>query len=307
MSTADNDKDDVLNICANCGKGEEGSVSLKGCTACKLVKYCNRDCQITHRPQHKKACKKRAAELHDEQLFKEVEPEDCPICMIRLPILESGSVYMSCCGKVLCKGCIYAPVYDDKGNRLADTCPFCRTPGPFSDEEMIEMNDKRIKLNDANAIYTRGCLYANGSEGFPQDMDKALELWHRAAELGFTSAYYGIGIAYKNGRGVEMDEKKAKHYWELAAMGGNVDARHFLGHMEVEAGNIERALRHYMIAVRGGFDGSVNFVRMLYSNGDATKDDYTKALLARQAYLDEIKSGQRDKAVVCSGSPYYDG
>ena len=104
-----------------------------------------------------------------------------------------------------------------------------------------------------------------------------------------------------------MDEKKAKHYWELAAIGGVSEARHFLGHMEVEAGNFERALRHYMIAVRGGFDRSVNFVRTLYSNGDATKDDYTKALLARQAYLDEIKSGQRDKAAVCTGSPYYDG
>jgi len=51
------------NICANCGKGEEESDNLKTCTACKLVKYCNRDCQIAHRSQHKKACKKRAAEL----------------------------------------------------------------------------------------------------------------------------------------------------------------------------------------------------------------------------------------------------
>ena len=57
-----------VSVCAACGK--EGD-SLKACTACKLVKYCNRDCQISHRKQHKKECKKRAAEIYDEKLFKQ--------------------------------------------------------------------------------------------------------------------------------------------------------------------------------------------------------------------------------------------
>ena len=68
-----NDTDTTSTACANCGKGEESNGDLKACTACKLVKYCNRDCQIAHRPLHKKACKKRAAELHDEELFKETD------------------------------------------------------------------------------------------------------------------------------------------------------------------------------------------------------------------------------------------
>jgi len=61
--------------CAACGK--EGD-DLKACTACHMVKYCNRDCQISHRKEHKKACKKRAAELHDERLLKDTDPEECP-------------------------------------------------------------------------------------------------------------------------------------------------------------------------------------------------------------------------------------
>ena len=85
------------NTCANCSKrGEESSGDLKACTACKMVKYCNRDCQIAHRPQHKKACKKRAAELNDEQLFKEPPlREDCPICMLTLPLDAFQVVYKS--------------------------------------------------------------------------------------------------------------------------------------------------------------------------------------------------------------------
>ena len=60
----------IDSICANCGKGEESSGDLKACTACKMVKYRNRECQIAHRPQHKKLCKKRAAELHDKNCLK---------------------------------------------------------------------------------------------------------------------------------------------------------------------------------------------------------------------------------------------
>ena len=79
-----------------------------------MVKYCSRDCQKAHRPQHKKECRKRAAELHDEELFKQPpQEEDCPICFQTLPTLLSGKKYQACCGKVICTGCIIAGVGDD--------------------------------------------------------------------------------------------------------------------------------------------------------------------------------------------------
>ena len=298
MSTDDNNNNDMPpDVCANCGKGEESSVSLKACTACKLVKYCNRECQIAHRSKHKKACKKRAAELHEEALFKQPPPEeDCPICFQRLPTLMSGKSYYGCCGKIVCKGCIYTPVYDNEGNEVADTCPFCRTPPPTSDEELIERVKKRLELNDSIAIYNRGCDYDIGKCGFPQDRGKALGLWHKAGELGYAPAYHNIGCAYDTGDGVETDKKKAKHYYELAAMQGHVKARHMLGSIEGQAGNMDKALRHYMIAVSGGGKESLDTIRKMLSFGHATKYDYKKALRAYQLYLAEIKSDQRDEA-----------
>ena len=65
-NTMSNTSENSTSVCANCGKGEESNVDLKACSACQLVKYCNRECQLAHRPQHKKECKKRAAELHEE-------------------------------------------------------------------------------------------------------------------------------------------------------------------------------------------------------------------------------------------------
>ena len=302
-----NTSSETTSTCANCGKGEEASNDLKYCTACKLVKYCNRECQIAHRPQHKKECKKRAAELHDEKLFETPPPlEDCPICFLILPHVGLAKVYMARCGKMICRGCSCAPVYDDKGNVVADLCPFCRTPPPKFNEEYIKQYEKRMELNDPIAIYNIGCFYNLGQYGLPQNYTKALELWHQAGELGFAVAYSCIGNAYNNGRGVIADEKKALHYWKLAALGGDAEARHNLGAIEEWDGNHDRAIKHYMIVVaRDGYSNSLKNIKGMYTTGDATKDEYAKALHSYQVYLDKVKSDQRDEAAAASNEWKY--
>ena len=68
-----------------------------------------------------------------------------------------------------------------------------------------------------------------------------------------------------------------------------------LGGTEVLAGNIDRALKHFMIAAGGGSNESLKAIKQMYSNGYATKDDYANALRAYQTYLGEVKSDDRDK------------
>ena len=61
---------------------------MKNC-ACKIVQYCSVACQTEHRSEHKRACKKRVAELRDEILFKQPESScfgDCPICCLPISI-----------------------------------------------------------------------------------------------------------------------------------------------------------------------------------------------------------------------------
>jgi len=141
-------------------------------------------------------------EIHDEKLFKQPpQLEDCPICMLRLPLLGMGRTYMACCGKVICIGCLHA--FQSRITRKNDDiCPFCRTPIP-TDEEWFETVKIRTEMNDPNAIYNLGCNYNEGEEGLPLDYTKALELWHKAGELDNAAAYYGIGYAYICGRGVK--------------------------------------------------------------------------------------------------------
>ena len=238
---------------------------------------------------------------NDNALFKQPPAnEDCPICFLPVPFMSTGSKYQSCCGKVICSGCIHAVrIMDDEAK-----CPFCRVPVPLSYEEIIEMNMKRAEMDDATANYNLGCYYYHGEYDMPQDFFKALELFHRAGELGHTGSYCNIGCAYDHGEGVEHDKKKAKHYYELAAIGGDADARYNLGIFEEETGNMSRALKHHMIAAGCGDNESLEKIREFYVDGDATKDDYAKSLRAHQKYVDGIKSPQRDEAAAYDSDEY---
>ena len=175
---------------------------------------------------------------------------------------------------------------------------------------MEEFNDrlqKRVELDDAEAIFNLGNHYRRGEDGFPfpQDYDKAFELFVRAGDLGYAKAYNNVGYAYENGSGAEIHKKKAGHYFKLATIEGNVFSRYNLGVVEENAGNMNRALKHYLIAAEGGCNNSLKQIQKLYTNGHATKDDYAKALRAYQAYLAEIKSTQRDKAAAASANYRY--
>ena len=242
---------------------------------------------------HKKECKKRAAELYDEKLFKEIELEECPICFQPVP-QASQSKFMTCCGKVICNGCMYVM----KMSEGKDLCPYCRTPPPSSDEENINRIKKLMDRGNAKAFnqLAAGYYHDEGTEGLPYDLDKANELYLKAGELGCASGYHNLGQAYREGTGVVVDMGKAKYYYELSAMGGHVRARHNLGVTEATAGNWERAFKHFIIAARAGYKASLDVVKEGYIRAFVTKDEYASTMRAYHERHEEIKSDSRDKA-----------
>ena len=192
-----------------------------------LVKYCNANCQRNHWPTHKTLCKRRAAELRDEALFKDPpDKEDCPICFLPMPykLLSCMSLppatissvpiydyaeanerlankgaeqYYSCCGKSICGGCAYS--FCETGNLV--NCPFCKAEiSGKTDAENVEDLMKRVEANDANSMYLLGNNYYHGQFGLQQDRGKALELWTQAAALGSSMAHYHLGLYYRGGK-----------------------------------------------------------------------------------------------------------
>ena len=298
MSAAATEKSDDTNAmgcCASCGIAGGDDIKLKNCTACHLVKYCGVDCQRNHWAQHKRACKKRAAELRDEILFKQPESShfgDCPICCLPQSIDASKSTFMSCCSKMICIGCYVANIKREVGGRLQLKCPFCRNPAVKTDEQINEQSMRRInEANDPGAMsHMGGIRYHEG------DFKGAFELIAKAASLGDVKAHHELSVLYKNGKGVEKDEKKARHHTEQAAIGGHPEARHNLGSIEKQRGRMDRAAKHWIIAAKLGVDMSLDYVKKLYKAGVVSKEDFDAALRGHHAAVNATKSPQREEA-----------
>ena len=148
---------------------------------------------------------------------------------------------------------------------------------------------KRVKMNDPAAILQEGIKHYN--EG---DSRSAIEYLTKAAELGIADAHCKLAIMYRHCEGVEKDDGKFIHHMEEAAIGGHPDARHALGIQEWNKnGNIERAVKHWIIAATQGDDKSMKELMAQFRNGYVSKDDLTTTLRAHKAAVDATKSPQR--------------
>ena len=281
-------------VCACCGIAAGDDVKLKNC-ACNLVKYCTVDCQKNHRSRHKKACKKRLAELHDKQLFTQPDSNylgECPICCLPLSIDLKKSILMSCCCKILCKGCNYANQMRELEEGLEQRCAFCREPAAeMDDEEFFEKNImERVKKNDAVAMTQMGKTHLEDG-----DYEKAVEYFTKAAKLGDANAHCCLGDLYRNGNGVEKDEKKAIFHFEQAAIGGHPFARGNLAEHELRNGRPDRAVKHVIIGANLGCNNNLKFVKDLFVEGITSKEDYAAALHGYQTAVNETKNAEREE------------
>ena len=153
-----------------------------------------------------------------------------------------------------------------------------------------------MKNGNSVAYYQLAGYYARGIMGMPRDLVKANELYLKAGELGCAEAYSRLGYSYDNGQGAERDEKKARHYWEPAAMMGDAYARYNLGLLEGKAGNHQRAMKHFILAARAGYPKSLDVVKDGFMDGLVTKHGYEIILRAYHERQTEMKSEARDLA-----------
>ncbi|EJK58883.1 hypothetical protein THAOC_20958 [Thalassiosira oceanica] len=165
-------------VCANCGMGSggEGGVKLRDCTACRLVKYCGVDCQRAHRRQHKKACKQRAAELKDEQLYCQglERPEDNDadsLAMIRVRVAKKDP----------------AAIYF-LGNHYSDgKCGLQKDM-----RKAVDLWTEAAELGTTEALFHLGVVYNHG-EGVQKDKAKAAEFYMKATMQGHVMSRCNLG------------------------------------------------------------------------------------------------------------------
>jgi len=225
---------------------------------------------------------------------------ECLVCIIALPPDNAQRRFMSCCMTEICKGCFLASARVDQEARRDILCVFCRAPaqseGPEGDKQSLAWLRKRVDAGDAHAHYILGQWHDYGVKGLTKNPERAINVWKKAAKLGSVEAHSDLGYAYETGDGVERDVAKSVHHFKIAAIGGDFLARHNLGLIESVERNMERALKHFIISTKMGYELSLKSIQVMYADGNATKDDYAQALLGYQDAMEEMKSIQRDEA-----------
>jgi tetratricopeptide (TPR) repeat protein len=241
------------------------------------------------------------AEMRHDKLFEQPDEchlGECPICCLPMPLGVDKWSTNSCCCKRLCNGCTYANAIREIEAGLEQRCAFCREPMPRSKEEVNHNSVVRAEANDPVALTDLGrkCDVEGDYEG-------AFEYYAKAAKLGDTEAHHFLYSMYRKGDGVEKNEKKATYHLEEAAIGGHAEARYKLGVDEWKSGRNDRAVKHWIIAAKLGYDDALETVKGGFAAGFVTKEDYEAALRGHQAAVDATKSKQREKAeeVVKSG------
>ena len=243
--------------------------------------------------------------LSDPDLWKPHPPtEDCPVCLVPLPIEGNKTTYWPCCGKTICVACLREndrALFLTNAKRemedlppLEKSCAFCRETIYKNDAEYAGQIKKRIGKGDAEAMFIMAHWCLDGEDGIPKDEAKAVELFKKAAEMGSVRAMYHLADSYFTGtNGFPKDKKKSIEYFENTVKMGDVDSRCILGAVSVDEENFQLATKHYRLAAEAGHESAVREIWKLFSNGELGKTDLEEILRAHQSACDEMDSEDR--------------
>jgi len=88
--------------------------------------------------------------------------------------------------------------------------------------------------------------------------------------------------------------KNAKFHFEAAAMAGHEGARYKLGILESNLGNMERAVKHCMIAASAGGSHAMQMLITLFKQGFVNRESVNSTLAAYNDCCVEMRSKARD-------------
>ncbi|MEE8104530.1 MAG: hypothetical protein V3T86_03245 [Planctomycetota bacterium] len=126
----------------------------------------------------------------------------------------------------------------------------------FSGIRIVRDLENAIESGDTAAMTVLGNMHRDGWGKKPKNPTKAMELYKKAAALGFAEARYAIAGLYYNGEGVPKDIKETARWYALAAKGGRPEHVLTYGHVLNNGGgvtkDVTRATEHFRRAAEGG-------------------------------------------------------
>ncbi len=171
-------------------------------------------------------------------------------------------------------------------------------------EEVLE---EQIENGDADSALELGGLYYDGRIG-EQNFTKAVELYHKAADMGSREAVECLGYCYYYGRNIPIDYAKAYECFAIGALEGQPVSLFKIGdmykngyHVAKDEKEAFRIYRHCLEIIESGKYGTYCeadvYMRLAdcYAKGTGTKVDLPRALKyyqkAERRFYDRLKRG----------------
>ena len=250
------------------------------------------------------------------------ECDECVLCCYPLPLKLDETTYKSCCGEMICDGCVIAqqrtliigtdvkkPIKGSKeeerefrtillsNQSCVLVCPFCRMKPPITEKERLKRLWKRIdEYKDPEAMIMLGGWYELCKHGLSKNLKKAEELYQQAYDLGDPSAAFNLSLFYRDH---VPDEARMIQYAEEGARRGNLHCNNCLGFLASKSGKHEEAKRQLMMTARSGHKGAMSNLMLIYRTPGSvvSKDDVATTLRTHQAAHDKEKSEPREYAI----------
>jgi len=147
--------------------------------------------------------------------------------------------------------------------------------------------------------------FTQAVEDYEEGMyDSALRTFYTLAQDDDDKAQYNLALMYANGLGVEIDNAKAKLWYEKAARQGNASAQYNLAQLYTteessDSKHYFKAKYWYEKSIEGGIVDAYNNLASLYMEGKGVKADKNKALsLLKQGAKKGDSTAQLNLAVL---------
>lgn len=141
--------------------------------------------------------------------------------------------------------------------------------------------EKGCQQNSGYACVELGKIYETGALGKPRDSMRAIEYYQRSCDLFEGEGCRLIGLIYRNGQGVQVDNERAHEYFARGCRTGHPrSCYHVAADLYTGTGtkvDYAKAMSHYEHSCSGGFADSCNEVGFLYDHGQGVKEDKQKA------------------------------
>ena len=183
-------------------------------------------------------------------------------------------------------------------NYIGEFCDYRQDPEDNDMAESIKYLNMAIERGDLKSVYAMAWNYYNGvdtrkmkyyhNEGFeadevviPEDKEKALEYFMRAANGGYGEAMSTLGLFYARGELVEKDLEKSLYWFDKAVKAGDEEAAYQIGKMLENGEEFEKDLTAAVEWYKKGAEIeslSCSYkLGLIYSRGEGVEPDEYEA------------------------------